>query len=119
MGNPVTIFEIAGKKEDNLIDFYSSLFQWEINQDDECGNTVNTGSQEGINGHIVQTTEEMPITNHVTFYIEVSDIEKSAKKVENHGGKVIMGPMPIPDGDDLFAMFLDPSGNCLGLFQSK
>lgn len=118
MGNPVTIFEIAGKKEDNLCDFYSSLFAWDINQDDDCGNTVNTGSDVGINGHIVQTTKEMPITNHVTFYIEVDNIESSAKKVEGHGGKVIMGPMPVPDGEGLFAMFLDPCGNCLGLFQS-
>ena len=50
MGNPVTIFEIAGKKEDNLCDFYSSLFQWDINTDEDCGNTVNTGSDVGING---------------------------------------------------------------------
>ncbi len=118
MANPVTIFEIAGKKEDSLCDFYSSLFGWDINQDDDCGNSVNTGSDQGIQGHIVQTTEQMPITNHVTVYIEVDDIEVSAKKVESNGGKVIMGPMPIPDGESLFAMFLDPSGNCLGLFQS-
>ena len=118
MANPVTIFEIAGRKEDSICDFYSSLFEWDINQDDDCGNSINTGSDEGIQGHIVQTTEEMPITNHVTFYIQVDDINTSAKKVESHGGKVIMGPMPVPDGEGNFAMFLDPGGNCLGLFQS-
>ncbi len=118
MANPVTIFEIAGKKEDSLCDFYSSLFGWNINQDEDCGNSVDTGTKEGINGHIVQTTEEMPITNHVTFYIEVNDINASAKKVESQGGKVIMGPMPVPEGEGIFAMFTDPSGNCLGLFQS-
>ncbi len=118
MANPVTIFEIAGKKEDSLCDFYSSLFGWNINQDEDCGNSVDTGTEEGINGHIVQTTEEMPITNHVTFYIEVNDINASAKKVESQGGKVIMGPMPVPEGEGIFAMFTDPSGNCLGLFQS-
>lgn len=118
MGNPVTVFEIAGKKEDNLCDFYSSLFGWDINQAEDCGNTINTSSDVGINGHIVQTTEEMPITNHVTFYIEVDNIETHAKKVESHGGKVVMEPMPLPDGGGLFAMFLDPCGNYLGLFQS-
>lgn len=118
MANPVTIFEIAGKKEDNLCDFYSSLFRWDIKQDDDCGNTVDTGSGEGINGHIVQTTSEMPITNHVTFYVEVDDIDVYAKKIESNGGKVIMGPMAVPEGEGMFAMFLDPSGNCLGLFQS-
>lgn len=118
MANPVTTFEIAGKKEDSICDFYHTLFDWDINQDDDCGNSVNTGSDEGIQGHIVQTTDEMPITNHITFYIEVDDIDVYAKKVESHGGKVIMGPMNIPSGESLFAMFLDPSGNCLGLFQS-
>ena len=118
MANPVTIFEIAGKKEDSLCDFYSNLFNWDIVQDEDCGNTIDTGSELGIQGHIVQTTEQMPITNHVTFYISVDDIEASAKKVESHGGKVIMGPMPVPEGEGTFAMFTDPSGNVLGLFQS-
>ena len=40
MANPVTIFEIAGKKEDSICDFYSSLFEWDINQDDDCGNYI-------------------------------------------------------------------------------
>ena len=61
----------------------------------------------------------MPITNHVTFYIQVDDINASAKKVESHGGKVIMGPMPVPDGEGNFAMFLDPSGNSIGLLQRR
>lgn len=118
MPNPVTIFEIAGKKEDSLCDFYGTLFDWTINQDDDCGNDVNTGSEQGINGHIVQTTDDMPITNHVTFYIQVDDIHEYAKKVESNGGQVIMGPMSVPQGEGTFAMFLDPCGNCLGLFQS-
>lgn len=118
MSNPVTMFEIAGKKEDSLPDFYGSLFEWKINRDEECGNDIDTGSDQGINGHIVETTDEMPITNHVTFYIQVDDIYEYAKKVESNGGQVIMGPMSVPQGEGKFAMFLDPCGNCLGLFQS-
>ena len=118
MPNPVTIFEIAGPKEDSLCDFYSSLFGWNINQDDDCGNTVHTGSDQGIQGHIVQTTEEMPISSHVTIYIQVDDINAYAKKIESHGGKIMMGPMPLPEGEGFCAYFLDPSGNSLGLFQT-
>lgn len=118
MATPVTMFEIAGKKEDGLCDFYGSLFGWDINQDDDCGNSVDTGSDKGINGHIVQTTEDMPITNHVTIYIQTNDIHACAKQVEKHGGKVVMGPMSVPHGEGTFAMFLDPSGNFLGLFGS-
>lgn len=118
MANPVTIFEIAGKKETSLCDFYNSLFDWDVNQDDDCGNYVNTGSDQGINGHIVQTTDGMPITNHVTIYIQVDDINAYAEKIKSHGGKIMMGPMPLPEGEGFCAYFLDPSGNCLGLFQS-
>ena len=118
MANPVTMFEIAGKKESSICDFYSSLFGWDIKQDEDCGNTIDTSSDQGINGHIVQTTDGMPITNHVTIYIQVDDIHESAKKVESHGGNVVMGPAPVPEGEGYFAMFTDPSGNFLGLFQS-
>ena len=30
MGNPVVHFEIGGKDVERLIDFYSSVFEWDI-----------------------------------------------------------------------------------------
>jgi predicted enzyme related to lactoylglutathione lyase len=50
----------------------------------------------------------------VTFYIEVDDIKTYLLKIEETGGKKIVGPVKLPDGKQ-FAWFMDPDGNVVGL----
>ena len=56
-------------------------------------------------------------SNGVTIYVQVDDLQASLEKAESHGGQTL--PRPIPSGMVSFAMFLDPSGNCIGLYQPK
>ncbi|MDE0085519.1 MAG: VOC family protein [Candidatus Poribacteria bacterium] len=115
MGNPVMFFEIAGKNGEELCEFYSSIFDWEVSPETNNVHMCNTGSEEGIQGIIFPTTDDMPSTNHVTFYISVEDLEASVAKVESNGGKIIIPPTEIPGGMGSFAWFADPGGNLIGL----
>lgn len=117
MGNPVMWFEIAGKNGEELSEFYRSLFGWEISPETNGVHLCDPSPDQGIKGHIFPTTDEMPYTNHVTLYISVDDLEASVAKVESNGGKIIIPPQEIPDYGGSFAMFLDPSGNVIGLHQ--
>lgn len=52
----------------------------------------------------------------MTVYVGVEDLRTSLQKVKELGGKVIVEPMPIP-GFGEFAMFQDPDGAMMGLFE--
>jgi len=111
MGNPTMWFEVAGKDREALKDFYSQLFEWKLTDMDAMPYTaVDTGG-EGISGGIGAAPDGHP--GHVTFYVQVDDIEAALAKAEALGGKRAMGPMDIPSGQ--IALFTDPEGHAIGL----
>lgn len=124
MGQPVVHFQIMGKDAKQTQSYYADLFGWEIeplpyeNPTDygivqRDGNTNADGI--GIAGGIGGTPEGYPA--HVTFFVEVPDVEAALAKAESLGGKRTMGPDQVPDGP-LIGMFEDPDGNTLGVVQS-
>ena len=117
MPNLVAWFEIAGKNAGELCEFYRTLFGWEISPETNGVHLCDPSPDEGIKGHIFPTSDDMPYTNHVTVYISVEDLHAAVRKVESNGGKILIPPQEIPDFGGSFAMFLDPSGNVLGLHQ--
>ena len=52
---------------------------------------------------------------HVTFYVEVDDVEEALKKAESLGGTRMMGPEEIPGVGITIALFTDPEGHVIGL----
>ena len=54
----------------------------------------------------------------MTIYVSVADLRVSLEKAEELGGKMVVEPMPIP-GVGTFAMFQDPDGVMIGLFEEK
>ena len=54
----------------------------------------------------------------MTIYVSVDDLRASLEKAEELGGKMVVEPMPIP-GVGTFAMFQDPDGVMIGLFEEK
>jgi predicted enzyme related to lactoylglutathione lyase len=73
---------------------------------------LNTNSKEGIQGQITSLGHEPH--QYVTFYIQVDDINATLKKIEEAGGKKIVGPVPLPNKTQ-FAWFKDPEGNMVAL----
>jgi len=113
MAHPVIHFEIGCKDKAQTSAFYREVFGWAI--DAGPMGTIDTGSAEGIAGHIVALGHEPhQFTN---FYIQTDDVAASLNKVEAEGGKTVVPPVDIPAGT--FAWFADIEGNTVGLWKPK
>jgi predicted enzyme related to lactoylglutathione lyase len=121
MGQPVVHFEIMGKDAEQLRSYYSDLFGWEINAENPMnygivardGNTNADGA--GIGGGVGAAPEGY--TGHVTFYIEVPDVEAALAKAETLGGSRMMGPDKVMEGVEI-GLFNDPEGHLVGVVKS-
>ncbi len=121
MGQPVVHFEIMGQDAEKLRSYYSSLFGWEF----DASNPMNYGvvSREanvtadgiGIGGGIGGAPEGY--SGHVTFYVEVPDVEAALAHAESLGGSRMMGPEEVM-GRMVLGMFKDPEDNVIGLIHS-
>jgi uncharacterized protein len=110
--NPVVFFEIGCKDLNKTTSFYNDIFGWAPTMMPPLASLINTNSTEGVQGQIVSLGHEPH--NYVLFYIQVADINDSLQKIENAGGKKIVGPVTLP-GNKQFAWFSDPEGNMIGL----
>ena len=122
MGQPVVHFEITGGDGKALQDYFSRLFEWEIDANNPMGyglvpregNTTSDGI--GIGGGI--NTGPEGYGGHVTFYVEVPDAEASLAKAEQLGGTRMMGPAEVMEGL-VIGLFNDPEGHVIGVIQSS
>lgn len=112
MGNPVVHFEIGCHALDATVTFYKELFGWEAEPMGQMA-MVNTGSKEGIHGHIAAIQDHPP---YVNFYVHVDSLEGYIGKAEKLGGKVMIPPQDVP-GAGRFAWITDPDGAHVGLWQ--
>jgi predicted enzyme related to lactoylglutathione lyase len=121
MGQPVVHFEVIGKDGKKLQDYYSELFGWQVDARNPMnygvvmrdGNTNADGV--GIGGGIGPGPEGYD--GHVTFYVEVPDVEAALAKAESLGGTRMMGPEKMAEGVEI-GMFGDPEGHVVGVVKS-
>jgi predicted enzyme related to lactoylglutathione lyase len=121
MGQPVVHFEVIGKDANALQSFYSDLFGWEIDANNPMnygvvqrdGNVTDEGA--GIGGGIGQGPEGYE--GHVTFYIEVPDVEAALAKAESLGGSRMMGPDKVMETIEI-GLFNDPEGHTVGVVKT-
>jgi predicted enzyme related to lactoylglutathione lyase len=121
MGYPVVHFEITGRDGPALHAFYSDLFDWKV----DAGNPMNYGvvarednlSSEGvgIGGGIAQGPEGYG-GGHVTFYVQVPDVEATLAQAESLGATRMMGPEQVME-DLVIGLFTDPEGHVIGVLQ--
>jgi len=117
MGQPVTQFQILAKDPEKASNFYSSLFGWSVDANNALGyRIINTGSEHGINGGIWPSPPEGH--SMVTLYIEVDDLGASVERATVLGGRTIIPPQKLPDGDEM-AVITDPEGIPVGLFRPR
>jgi uncharacterized protein len=122
MGQPVVHFEIVGKDGDKLKSYYSELFGWRVDSSnpmgygmvDREGNTNADGV--GIGGGIMGAPEGYD--GHVTFYVEVPDVEEALASAERLGGARMMGPDTVMDGL-IIGLFTDPEGHTIGVMSRE
>jgi uncharacterized protein len=119
MGSPVVHFEVVGRDGGRLQSYYGELFGWKMDannpmnyalveaEDSSTGKSIPGGVGQGPEGY----------EGHVTFYVEVPDVEAALRKAEELGGTRVMGPETIMEGLTL-GQFRDVEGNLVGLTQS-
>jgi predicted enzyme related to lactoylglutathione lyase len=121
MGYPVVHFEVVGKDGEALRRYYSELFGWDVQVDNELGYGVVSREDNlspegiGIGGGIGQGPAGYE--GHLTFYIGVPDVEEALAKAESLGGTRVMGPDAPMEGLEL-GLFTDPEGHLVGVVRS-
>ena len=120
MGQPVVHFEVIGKDGEKLRSYYSDMFGWKFG--DPIGPThyavvprdgnVNADGV-GVGGGVGTAPEGYG--GHVTFYVEVPDVEAALAKAESLGGSRMMGPDEVPEAGITIGLFTDPEGHVVGL----
>ena len=121
MGQPVVHFEVMGKDGPALQSFYTDLFGWKVDADNPMNYGVVTRDGNaspdgvGIGGGVGQAPEGY--SGHVTFYIEVPDVEAALAKAESLGGSRMMGPDKVMDTIEI-GLFNDPEGHLVGVVKT-
>jgi predicted enzyme related to lactoylglutathione lyase len=120
MGQPVVHFEIIGKDAEQLRTYYGELFGWEF----DANNPMNYGivSREGnlnpdgvgIGGGVGAAMQGS--AGHVTFYVEVPDVEATLASAERLGGTRLFGPEQVTP-DVQLGLFNDPEGHMIGVLK--
>lgn len=114
MGRPIMHFEIASPNLERASEFYKELFDWEVGEERMDGYRLVQTAEGSIGGGLLRTPEG--VFPYVTVYVGVEDLKATLVRTEELGGKVIVEPMPIR-GFGEFAMFQDPDGVMMGLFE--
>jgi len=123
----VVHFEIPVDDRDRAKEFYSSIFDWDLEDSDIGGGNIYTMAgtvatdakmqpQEAgaINGGLMDRTADMSVP---VITIGVGSIDDSLKKIEAGGGSTITPRTPIPNMG-AFAYFKDSEGNVMGLWET-
>ncbi len=124
----VVHFEITFDDQERAKEFYGSIFDWDLD-DNDMGNgvvyttatTVPVGDDRlpkepgAINGGFTSRRSETP---NPVITIGVDAIDDTLKKIEAGGGSTITPRTPIPNMG-AFAYFKDSEGNVMGLWETQ
>jgi uncharacterized protein len=108
-------WQILAKEPDKLAEFYTRLFAWDVNTNNALNyRMIDTGSERGINGGIWPAPPQGQ--SMVSLYVEVDNVDAYVTKATRLGGKLVVPPQKLPDGDEM-AIILDIEGIPVGLFK--
>jgi predicted enzyme related to lactoylglutathione lyase len=118
MGQPVVHWEMWSKDPDRLGRFYGTIFGWEIQDSPELNyRFVNTGGAGGINGGMM-TPKDGPWPGNLALYVAVDDLAAYVARIAGAGGRIIVERAEVP-GMGAYALFEDPDGRVLGIWQQQ
>jgi predicted enzyme related to lactoylglutathione lyase len=113
--NELATRDLSGSKK-----FYSGLFGWKLDTQDMGGGmkyTMIENSSRPNGGVIEMDAKWEGIPPHWMVYFWVDDVDASAKKVAESGGKISVPPTDIPPGR--FSVVNDPQGAVFTLFKGN
>src|SRR5262245_55981972 len=100
--------------------YYGELLGWTF----AGGDDPNTGyyTMANVGGRLAagigKQQEGVPMPSAWNVYFASDDVDATAKKVSEAGGKVMMPPMDVMDQGRM-AVFVDPTGAVFGAWQGK
>ena len=92
--------------------FYEAVFGWRVDSDRD------DPSFEDGTGHVIgHIHEDMEVAGEAGMrpYVFVDSVANTMESIVSNGGEVVTAP--YPEGDLTVAVFRDPEGNVLGIWQ--
>lgn len=115
-GAAIDWFEILGTDPAKIQGFYTELFGWELeDEDDFPGYRTTKAHTAGDAGGGIGAGDG---STWVTLYARVDKIDKALARAEELGGSKVYGPNDVMEGLRT-AAFTDPAGNVFGLYSSS
>jgi hypothetical protein len=103
--------ELISGNHEEAIRFYSELFGWQKTDrfDGPMGVYQMYGRGGRTLGGMMTKPAEYPHRPHWLYYVRVADLDAAIEKTRQNGGRIMMGPVPVPDGTRI-AQCVDPQG---------
>jgi predicted enzyme related to lactoylglutathione lyase len=114
--------EVYTSNTDRAGKFYSEVLGWKLEPHDMGPHGVYTlfkapGTESSVGGMMGITKDMQGVPSHWCAYIATNDVDGSAKKVTDLGGKIVVPPQEIPN-IGRFAIAQDPSGAVFALYKN-
>lgn len=113
----VVFFEIGADDPEKAAIFYSRVFGWEIQQEDDSAQYwhLTTGDEDnpGIQGGLTRRFNDLASTVNT---IEVPSLDQAARVITEEGGRVLAPKIAIP-GEGYIQYCEDLEGNVFGIME--
>jgi predicted enzyme related to lactoylglutathione lyase len=113
---PIVHVEIPASDPKASSEFYNKVFGWEITHAEQFNYYMFRAGNGPGGGWISTSGEHAAQPGQLLVYLDSDDIDADLARIEQSGGTVVEPKMEIP-GQGWLAVWTDPSGNRLGLFQ--
>jgi len=113
--HPIVHIDIPAINGKESAEFYAKTFDWKLDHAPQF-DYWQFAAEGGPGGGFMKAGGDGATINQLVVYIGTDDIEASLADVEANGGKTIQPKTEIA-GVGWFAVFSDPVGNAVGLYQ--
>ena len=116
--------ELMTTDADAALKFYQDVFHWQLDSTmdmGEMGKYVMFKRPTGpgrIGGIMNKPANMANVPSNWQIYFRVPDVDAAAERIKTAGGKILNGPMDVPDGDRIVNA-MDPQGAAFGLHAKK
>jgi predicted enzyme related to lactoylglutathione lyase len=111
--HPIVHIDIPMKDEGTTTAFYADVFGWSINN--QMPGYPMFQAEGGPGGGFATHNEGNPVP---LIYLNSKDINATLREIESHGGKMLAPRTEIEGGHGAFAVFTDPNGTQLALYEA-
>jgi len=114
--SPIVHVDIPLRNPEADTNFYRDVFGWQI--DSSMPGYPMYSAEGGPGGGFPQKGNGPQAMPGVRVYLQVPNIEAALRQVEERGGKTVTPRIDIEGGHGAFAVFEDPSGNTMAVYQA-